>query len=114
MQKEQMLDKAKEQLSPFETGHMVDFIQHLTLKSAMENPIIIIFFLIIAFYAIVRRSKFVLLFIFATIMIMLLVRYTLSSEQVGGGLTVASTLPFAVGGLVVGAILIYLTFIKHE
>lgn len=114
MQKEQMLDKAKEQLSPFETGHIVDFIQHLTLKSAMENPIIIIFFLIIAFYAIIRRSKFVLVFILGAIMIMLLIRYTLSPEQVGGELSVSTTLPFVGGGLAIGAVLIYLTFIKHE
>jgi len=114
MEKQQMLDQAKDKLTPFETGNIVYFIQHLTLKSAMEQPLIILLFLIFAFYAIVRRSKFVLLFLFASISIMLLVRYTLSPELVGGGLTLGSTLPFAFGGLVVGGVLIYLTFIKHD
>lgn len=114
MKKEQMLQTAQEKLAPFETGNVVDFIQNLTLKSAMEHPLIIVIFLLFAFYAVVRRSKFVLLFLFAAISIMLLVRYTLSPEMVGGGLTISSTLPFAAGGLVIGAALVYLAFIKHD
>ena len=114
MEKQQMLDQAREKLAPFETGNIVDMIQTLNLKSIMEHPLIILLFLIFAFYAIVRRSKFVLLFLFASISIMLLVRYTLSPELVGGGLTLKSTLPFAAGGLIVGGVLIYLTFIKHD
>jgi hypothetical protein len=114
MEKQQILDQAKDKLSPFETANIVDFIQHLTLKSAMENPLIIVIFLLFAFYAVVRKSKVVLTFLFAGISIMLLVRYTLSPEVVGGGLSVASTLPFVAGGLVIGGALIYFTFIKHE
>lgn len=114
MEKQQLLEQAKDKLSPFETGNVVDFIQHLTLKSAMEQPLIIIIFLIFAFYAVVRRSKVVLIFLFAAITIMLLVRYTLSPEMVGGGLTVESTLPFIAGGLAIGGALIYFTFIKSD
>jgi hypothetical protein len=114
MEKQQMLDQATDKLAPFETGHVVDFIQHLTLKSAMEQPWIIVIFLLFAFYAVVKKSKFVLLFLFSAISIMLLVRYTLSPEMVGGGLTVESTLPFAAGGLVIGGAIIYLTFIKND
>lgn len=114
MEKEQIIEKTKEHLTPFETGNLVDFIQHLTLKSAMEHPLVITLFLVFAIYAVVSRSKFVLLFLFAAISIMLLVRYTLSPEMVGGGLTVSSTLPFAAGGIVLGGALIYLTFIKHD
>lgn len=114
MEKQQMLEQAKEKLTPFETGNIVDFIQHLTLKSAMEHPLFILIFLVFAFYAVVVRSKFVLLFLFSAITIMLLVRYTLSPEMVGGGLTVQSTLPFVAGGLAIGGALIYLTFIKHD
>jgi hypothetical protein len=114
MEKQQVLDQAKEKLTPFETGNIVEFIQHLTLKSAMEHPLLIAIFLVFAFYAVVKRSKFVLLFLFAAISIMLLVRYTLSPEMVGGGLTICSTLPFAAGGIVIGGALIYLTFIKND
>ncbi len=114
MEKEQMIEKAKEHLTPFETGNLVNFIQNLTLKSAMEHPLIVAIFLLFAIYAVVSRSKFVLLFLFATISIMLLVRYTLSPELVGGGLTIQSILPFALSGLVLGGALIYLTLIKHD
>lgn len=114
MEKQQMVEQAKEKLTPFETSNIIDFIQHLTLKSAMEHPLIILVFLGFALYAVISRSKFVLLFLFAAISIMLLVRYTLSPEMVGGGLTVSSMLPFAAGGIVIGGALIYLTFIKHD
>jgi hypothetical protein len=114
MEKQQLLDQAKEQLTPFETGNVVDLIQTLNLKSIMEHPLIILLFLIFAFYAVVRKSKPLLFFIFASISIMLLVRYTLSPELVGGGLTIGSILPFALGGLAVGGVLIYFSFIKGD
>jgi len=114
MEKQQILDQAKDKLTPFETGNVVDFIQHLTLKSAMEQPLLICLFLVFAFYAVVRKSKVVLFFLFAGISIMLLVRFTLSPEIVGGGLTMGSVLPFIAGGLVVGGALLYFTFIKGD
>lgn len=114
MEKQQLIDQAKDKLTPFETGNVVDFIHNLTLKSLMEHPLVLVVLLVFAFYAIVRRSKFVLLFLFSAISIMLLVRFTLSPEVVGGELSVQSTLPFVVGGLVIGGALIYLTFIKHD
>ena len=114
MEKQQLIDQAQQKLSPFETGNLIDFIQHLTLKSAMEQPLLIAVFLAFALYAFLTRSKFIMLFLFAIITIMLLVRYTLTPEMVGGELSVSSTLPFAAGGLAIGGALIYLTFIKHD
>lgn len=114
MEKQQIIDQAKETLAPFETANIVDFIQNLTLKSAMEQPWLIGIFLIFAFYAVVRRSKVVLIFLFAGISIMLLVRFSLSPEVVGGGLSVGSVLPFAAGGIVIGGALIYFSFIKGD
>lgn len=113
MDKQQMLEQAQQNLAPFETSNVVKFIQHLTLKSAMENPLLLGIFLVFAFYAVVKRSKFVLLFLFAVISFMLLVRYTLPADMVGE-LSIGSTLPFAGGGLAIGAVLIYLTFIKGD
>jgi len=114
MEKQQMLDQAKDRLTPFETGNIVDFVQNLSLESTMNHPFLIVIFLIFAFYAVVKRSKFVLLFLFSAISIMLLIKYTLAPEVVGGGMTISSMFPFIVGGLVIGVALIYLTFIKHE
>lgn len=109
-----MLEQAKEKLTPFETGNIVDFIQHLNMKTAMEHPLVIGIFLLFACYAVIKRSKFILLFLFAAISIMLLVRYTLSPDVVEGELSVSATLPFVAGGLAIGGALIYLTFIKHD
>lgn len=114
MEKQQMVEQAKESLTPFETGNIVEFIQHITLKSAMEQPLLICIFLIFAFYAVVKRSKPVLILLFAVISIMILVRYTLSPEMVGGGLTLESMLPFIAGGVVTGGALVYFTFIKSD
>jgi hypothetical protein len=114
MEKQQIIDQAKETLTPFETANIVDFIQNLTLKSAMEQPWLIGIFLVFAFYAVIRRSKVVLIFLFAGISIMLLVRFSLSPEMVGGGLSVGSVLPFAAGGIVIGGALIYFSFIKGD
>jgi hypothetical protein len=114
MEKQQMIDQAKNSLSPFETANVVDFLQHLTFKSAMDRPLLIAFFLLVAFYAVVKRSKFVLLFLFAAIAIMLLVKYTLSPEVVGSGMSLSATMPFIGGGLAIGVALIYLIFIRHD
>ena len=114
MNKQQVLDQAKETLTPFETANIISFIQHLTLKSAMEQPWLIGIFLLFAFYAVIRKSKVVLIFLFGGISIMLLVRFTLAPEVVGGGLSIGSVLPFAAGGVVIGGALIYFSFIKGD
>lgn len=114
MEKQQILDQAKDKLAPLETGNVVDFIQNMTMQSLIDHPLVLVVFLIIGFYALVKRSKFVLLFLFAAISIMLLIRFTLTPETVGGDLSVKATLPFIAGGLAIGGALIYLTFIKHE
>lgn len=112
MEKTALIQKTVETLSPFETGNMVQFIQTLTIKSAMSNPWIVGAFLLIGFYAVVVRSKFVLSALFTAVSLMLLVRYTMPAE--GDAISAASTLPFAFGALAIGAVLIYLNFIKTE
>ena len=113
MDKQQLLEKAEKTMAPFETQHIVNYVQHLTFKSAMENPWFIGCFLVLAFYAVVKRSKGVLLTLFAAISIMFLVRYTLPSDG-GNELSLGSTLPFAFGGLAIGAALIYFAIIKGD
>jgi hypothetical protein len=113
MQKEELLRKTEQAVSPFETENIVNFIKNLTFKSAMESPWIIGFFLLIFFYAVIKRSKPVLLFLFAAISIMFLVRFTLQGVD-GNELTLSSTIPFAFGGLIIGGVLIYFSFIKGD
>jgi hypothetical protein len=112
MDKTAILNKAAEKLSPFETAHLVDFVKHLTVKSALSNPWIVCVFLIIAFYAVIVRSKFVLGMLVSSIALLLLLRYTMPAE--GDSLNLSTTLPFAFGGLAIGSFLIYLFFIKTE
>ena len=112
MDKSAMLQKMTETLSPFETEHVVDFARHLTVRSAITNPWFVGIFLLIAFYAVVVRSKFVLAALFTTASLLILLRYTLPSE--GDTLSLSSMLPFAFGCIVIGGILIYLYFIKTE
>jgi len=112
MDKAALLQKTAETLSPFETANMMDFIRHLTVKSAITNPWFIGIFLIIAFYAVVVRSKFVLAILFTAISLLLLIRYTMPAE--GDSLALSTTIPFAFGGLAIGAVLIYFYFIKTE
>jgi hypothetical protein len=112
MDKEALMQKTAETLSPFETANVVDFLKHLTVKSALGNPWIMGVFVIVAFYAIVVRSKFVLSILFTAVSLLLLVRYTMPAE--GDGMSLSSTLPFAFGGIFIGAVLIYLNFIKTE
>uniref|UniRef100_A0A831XES4 Uncharacterized protein n=1 Tax=Geobacter metallireducens TaxID=28232 RepID=A0A831XES4_GEOME len=113
MDKQDMLEKGKEALTPFETQNIVTFVKNLTLKGAMENPWIIGIFAILVFYAVIKRSKGVLAFLFAVVSITFLIRFTLPSGE-GNELSLGSTLPFAFGGLVIGGFLIYFLFIKSE
>jgi len=112
MDKQELINRTTERLTPFETENVLKFLQNLTLKSAMENPWIIGAFLVIFFYAVIKRSKFVLLSLFCVIAIMVMVRYIFPPQ--GDELNLSSTLPFVGGGLVIGAVLLYFNFIKSE
>jgi hypothetical protein len=112
MEKDAIVQKTIETLSPFETGHMMEFVRHLTVKSAITNPWFIGIFLLLTFYAVVVRSKFVLSTLFTGVSLLLLIHYTIPTE--GDAMTFTSFLPFAFGGLAIGVVLIYLYFIKTE
>jgi hypothetical protein len=112
MDKTAMINKATETLSPFETEHIMHFLRALTVKSALANPWFIGIFLVISFYAVVVRSKFVLCALFTAVALLLLVHFTMPAE--GENLALSTTLPFAFGGLAIGGFIIYLYFIKTE
>ena len=112
MEKAEVIQKTIETLTPFETANMVEFLRHLTVKQAITNPWFVGAFLVIAFYAVVARSKFVLCVLFTAASLLILFHFTMPTE--GDGLSLSSTLPFAFGGIAVGAVLIYMNFIKTE
>ncbi len=113
MDKEALLHKTKEVMAPFETENVIRFATNLSVKSMMENPWVIAILLIVFFYAVVKKSKFVLASLFGIVSVILLVRFTLSGQD-GSELTLSSTLPFAFGALLIGSALIYFLFIKSE
>ena len=112
MEKAAILKKATETLSPFETEHIMHFLRALTVRSALANPWFIGIFVVISFYAVVVRSKFVLCALFTSLALLLLVHFTMPAD--GDNLALSTTLPFALGALAIGGFLIYLYFIKTE
>jgi len=112
MDKEAILRKTAEILAPFETERLVDYVRHLTVQKAITNPWFDVAFFILAFYAVIKRSTFVLGALFTAASLLLLVHYTVPAE--GGELSLSSTLPFAFGALAIGGVLIYWNFIKTE
>lgn len=111
MNKLDFITKSQEVLSPFETEHIVKFIKELSFKTVVGNPWMLSILLIVFFFAVIKKSKFVLLFLFTLLSLMALVHYSLPD---GGELTPGSLLPFAGGSLAIGAVLIYFIFIKSE
>ena len=112
MEKAKILQQATETLSPFETEHVMHFLRAMTVKSALASPWFIGIFLVISFYAVVVRSKFVLCALFTALSLLLLIRYTMPTD--GDNLALSTTLPFAFGALAIGGFVIYLYFIKTE
>ncbi len=110
MEKQQMIANAQEALANFETANIVKFVKELSVKTVIENPWILALLVVVFFFAVVKRSKFVLLFLFTLFSLMALV-HTLPQTQ---EFTATSLLPFAFGCLSIGAVLIYFTFIKVE
>ena len=109
--KQQLIDKSREVLSSFETENVITLLKDLSFKSLIDNPLILALLVVVLFFAFVRRSKFILLFIFTIVSLLALVHYALPLTR---ELTVTSLLPFAFGCLGVGAVLIYFIFIKTD
>jgi len=111
MEKQQILDKTKDVLTPFETENIIKFIKGLSFSTIIGNPWLLAISVIVIFYAVIKRSKFVILFIFAFFSLTLLIQYTLPAS---GDLSLSSLLPFVFGGLAIGAVLIYFIFIQGD
>lgn len=111
MEKQQILDKTKEVLTPFETENIVKFVRELSFSTVIGNPWMMAILAVVLFYAVIKRSKFVLLFLFTLFSLMLLIQYTLPAS---GEFNLTSLLPFIGGGLVIGSVLIYFIFIQGD
>lgn len=112
MDKQQLVEKTAETLRPFETSNLIETMQHLSVKQVFSHPAVLILIAIIFFFGVVKRSKPVLLGLFTLICIAVIMRYALPSP--GDDLSPSSMLPFIGGGLVVGCVIIYVSFIKSD
>jgi len=120
MEKEQILNKtqevtkevSKEVFTAVQTDSIVKIAKAMTFSTLIDNPLILVLLAIVLFYAVIKRSKFVLLFLFTLLSLMALVHFALPESV---ELTSFTTyLPFAFGCLGVASVLIYFIFIKVE
>ena len=112
MDKQQLTEKTAEVLRPFELGNLIDSLQHLTVKQVFSHPAVLFFIFVVFFYGVIRRSKTVLLTLFALLCIIVIMRYAMPGP--GEDLSIKAMLPFIGGGLFIGAVVIYFTFVKIE
>lgn len=111
MEKQDIIAKTRDALAPLETENVVKFVKGLSFSTVTGNPWVLAILAIVFFFAIIKRSKPVLLFLFTLISFMCLIQYALPE---GGDLGWSSLLPFVGGSLVIGSVLIYFIFIKSE
>ena len=112
MDKEQLIEKTTETLRPFETANLIETIQHLNVNQIFSHPVVLIVIFSVFFFGVVRRSKAVLLSLFALFCIAVIVRYAMPAP--GDDLSFSSMLPFIGGGLLIGCVVIYFTLIKSD
>lgn len=108
----QLAEKTVEVLRPFETANLMNTIQNLTLHRIFTNPVVVLVISAVFFFGVIKRSKTVLLTLFALIGLIVTVRFAMPAP--GEELTVKSLLPFAACGLGIGGVIIYFSLIKSD
>jgi hypothetical protein len=112
MDKQQLVDKTVETLRPFETSNLIETMQHLNVKQIFSHPAVLICIIAIFFFGVIKRSKAVLLSLFSLFCIAIIVRYAMPAP--GDDFSMSSILPFIGGGLLIGGVVVYFTFVKTD
>lgn len=112
MDKEKLIEKTTETLRPFETANLIDTMQTLTVEKVFSHPVVLIIILAIFFFGVIKRSKTVLLSLFALVCVAVIIRYAMPAP--GDDMSMKTLLPFIGGGMVIGCVVIYFSFIKHD
>jgi hypothetical protein len=116
MDKQQMIEKATEVLRPFETENLMTAMQTMTLKQIFSNPVVLAIVAVLLFFGIIKKSKTVLLTLFAMIGLIVMIRYAIppvsTAENVESSMS--SLGPFIFGGITIGGVIIYFTMIKSD
>lgn len=112
MDKQQMADKAAETLRPFETANLIETMQHLSIQQIFSHPVVLIVVSLLFFFGVIKRSKPVLLTLFSMICMVVIMSYSMPGP--GDEFSLQTMLPFVGGGLLIGGVIIYFSFIKSE
>ncbi len=116
MDKQTFTEKTVEFLRPFETDNLMNTLQTMTLKQIFTNPVMLCIMALLLFFGVYKRSKTILLSLFSIIGLIFIVRFAMPAGNVANNaeMSLGSVMPFVVGGVVIGAVIIYFTFIKSE
>lgn len=115
MDKQKMIDKTVEVLRPFETENLMNTLQTTSLKDLFTNPVLLCAFAVLLFFGVYKKSKTVLLSLFSIIGMILIIKFALPAGTADNTeMSLGSVVPFVIGGVVIGAVIIYFTFIKSE
>jgi hypothetical protein len=87
-------------------------MQHLTVNQVFAHPVVLILLCVVFFFGVIKRSKTVLLSLFALFCIAVIIRFAMPAP--GDDLSFQSLLPFIGGGLLVGCVVIYFSLIKSD
>lgn len=112
MDKQQMADKAAETLRPFETANLIETMQHLSIQQIFSHPVVLVVVSLLFFFGVIKRSKPVLLTLFSMICMVVIMSYSMPGP--GDEFSLQTMLPFVGGGLLIGGVIIYFSFIKSE
>jgi hypothetical protein len=112
MDKQQLVTKTEETLRPFETGNLIATIQTLTLQQIFSHPAVLITIALVFFFGVYKRSKIVLLTLFALLGLIVILRYAMPAP--GEDLSFQALFPFIGFGIVIGGVLIYFSLIQSE
>ncbi len=112
MDKQKLIEKTTETLRPFETTNLIDTVQHLSVNQVFSHPAVLIIIVSIFIFGILKRSKTVLLSLFALFCIAIIMRYAMPVP--GDDLSFRSLMPFVGGGILVGGVVIYFSLIKTD
>lgn len=116
MDKQTMVEKTVEILKPFETDNLMNTLQTMTLKQIFTNPAMLCILALVLFFGIYKRSKTILLSLFSIIGMIFIVRFAMPAGDVTSNteMSLGSVMPFVIGGVVIGGVIIYFSFIKSE
>ena len=116
MDKQTMVEKTIEVLRPFETENLMTTLQTMTLKQLFTNPVMLCIIAFLLFFGIIKRSKTILLSLFSILGMIFIIRFAMPASSAAGSteMSLGSVVPFVIGGVVIGGVIIYFSFIKSE